>query len=142
MRRLWNKLCSVFTLERIVRFGLFILTAVVFFTIGYQAPRDIQNGTSQQLVTSDENVNSIALEIESNPSEQTESVENQTSKIGINSATLEELMSVPGIGETFAQRIIDYRDENGEFRDLSELMEISGIGEKRYNQWKEYFSLD
>ena len=65
-----------------------------------------------------------------------------TGKIAINSATKEELMSVPGIGETYAQRIIDYREENGRFRDLTELMDISGIGEKRYNQWKEYFTLD
>ena len=63
-------------------------------------------------------------------------------KVPINTATKEELMSVPGIGDVFSQRIIDYRESHGGFTDLSELMNINGIGEKRYKQWKEYFTLD
>ena len=50
--------------------------------------------------------------------------------VNINTATQEELETLPSIGEVRAQAIIAYREEHGGFRTTDELMEVSGIGEK------------
>jgi competence protein ComEA len=58
------------------------------------------------------------------------SPKNTSTLININTATKEELMSLPGIGEVKALAIIAYRDKNGLFTDVEELDNVSGIGPK------------
>lgn len=52
--------------------------------------------------------------------------------VNINTATLEELDTLPGVGEATAQAIIDDREQNGPFSSIEDLMRVSGIGEKKY----------
>ena len=54
-----------------------------------------------------------------------------TQKIDLNSATLCELDSLPGIGLSMAERILEFRRENGPFRRVEDLMNVRGIGEKK-----------
>ncbi|MDL4841477.1 helix-hairpin-helix domain-containing protein [Aquibacillus rhizosphaerae] len=64
-----------------------------------------------------------------------ETVTNQ--KIKINSATKEEILVLPGIGEVKAEAIISYREENGPFKTVEELSNVIGIGEKTVEKLKE-----
>lgn len=52
--------------------------------------------------------------------------------VNINTATRAELETLPGIGEVISQRIVDYREENGPFETVEEIMLVSGIGEKKF----------
>lgn len=62
-------------------------------------------------------------------------------KININTATKEDLMTISGIGEVYATRIIEYRELIGHFTCLEELLEIKGIGEKRLAKWKPFLTV-
>ncbi len=56
------------------------------------------------------------------------------SVVNINTATKAELMKLPGIGEALAERILIYRDQNGAFKDVSELQKVKGIGGKKFGR--------
>ncbi len=66
---------------------------------------------------------------------------NQEKVININTATQEQLEDIPGIGESTAQKIITYRNENGKFKTIEEIKNVSGIGEAKFNQMKEYIKV-
>lgn len=57
-------------------------------------------------------------------------------RINLNNATKEELMSLPGIGESKANSIISYREENGKFSSIDEVMNVPGIKEAAFNKIK------
>lgn len=63
------------------------------------------------------------------------------SKVNINTATLAELETLPGIGPTLAQRIIDYRTQNGNFRTIEDIKKVRGIGEVLFNQIKDWITV-
>lgn len=67
-----------------------------------------------------------------------ETLEEERIYINLNTATLVDLQKLPGIGESTANKIIQYRNEKGKFASTNELMQISGIGEAKFNKLKDY----
>ena len=61
--------------------------------------------------------------------------------ININTASLDVLKSLPGIGDAKAEDIIKYREENGGFKSIEEIMNVNGIGESIYSQIKEIITV-
>lgn len=61
--------------------------------------------------------------------------------IDINTAGKEEFMALPGIGEVFAERIVDYREAFGAFSNVEALLNVEGIGEKRLEEILEYITV-
>lgn len=67
----------------------------------------------------------------------TQSAATATGKVNINLADAETLMTLDGIGEATAAKIIAYRDANGSFATIEEIKEVSGIGDKKYEAIKD-----
>ena len=61
--------------------------------------------------------------------------------VNINTAEAQELCLLPGIGETIADRIVDYRKTHGLFNNTDEIMNVSGIGAKTYEDLKGYITI-
>lgn len=62
-------------------------------------------------------------------------------KININKATQTELETLPGIGPSTALKIIEYRKENGKFKQIEDIKNVKGIGENKYNQIKSHINV-
>jgi comEA protein len=62
-------------------------------------------------------------------------------RININTAPAAELESLPRIGPKVAQRIVDFRTKNGNFKKVEEIMKVQGIGEKVYDQIKDLITV-
>lgn len=65
-----------------------------------------------------------------------------SAKLNLNTATLDELNALPGIGEALAQRILDYRAQKGGFKAVAELKEVKGIGDKLFEEIKDLVTVE
>jgi len=61
--------------------------------------------------------------------------------VNINKASLEELDTLPGVGPATAQKIVDYRTQNGDFKSVEGIMDVSGIGPSKYSQIQSLISI-
>jgi competence protein ComEA len=85
--------------------------------------------------TSSANLNAFKLYIPEEGEEQ------EVQKIDINRAEVWLLEALPGIGETLAQRIVDYRRQNGPFQNTRDLLKVADIGEKTFNLIKDLITV-
>ncbi len=62
-------------------------------------------------------------------------------KIDLNTATLSQLNSLPGIGPVIAERILELREKSGPFKRIEDLMNVRGIGEKKFLKLKDLITV-
>lgn len=62
-------------------------------------------------------------------------------KLNINMASAKELAMLPGIGYGYAEQIVEYRDNNGPFLTIQDLMNVKGIGKKRFESISDYITV-
>lgn len=125
----------------------FILSAAmsIIVLLGIVAFAMSKNGEKPQII---EYVpaNSSSQLVESAEEITSKSVESSTEYIKIwfdlNKATASELDMIPGIGEVISTRIIEYRSNNGSFRSVDELINVTGIGEKTLAKFREYLYVE
>ncbi len=107
-------------------------------------------GTAAQGITEEPSENHTVVRMESvEVSSEAEAVPNASAgsassadgRINLNTATLEELDALPGVGPSTAQNIIAYRDAHGGFAAAEEIMNVKRIGEKTYEKLKDYIKV-
>ena len=65
----------------------------------------------------------------------------KSSLININNASAKDLEALPGIGESTALKIVDYRNKNGSFKTIEDIKNVNGIGESKFNMLKNYICI-
>lgn len=96
---------------------LLITVALVFLNIGIYIGRSVKDG-------------SIESYVEKRP--------DYAGKININTASSAELSTVPGLSGALARRIVDYREDNGDYKSIYNLLDVSGISYENLEEMKDY----
>ena len=92
---------------------------------------------SRIYVPTKEEVDALAVVYSDTGSGSGDTMSDSTGRVNINTATLEELTTLPGIGDTRARAIIDYREQNGAFGNIEDIMQVTGIKEKSFSKIKD-----
>lgn len=123
--------------------GVFIVAVFVLNFLSLPSDNTINMEETPLLSTRSARASQAAASSGASESRSTAGVQSKpVGKININTASKEELDLLPGIGEAKAQAIIDYREANGPFTSLEELMEVKGIGKATFDGLKDFITLE
>lgn len=161
----WLEQLQVSRKERIVIISLLTLVIIILFISSFLTAQYTSSQQKYEEILAEFNTRSAALEQENlaeakkyvpneveivqNEIEQNQEmdvidvnkIEKLTSVVNINTATIDELVKLNGIGVAYAQRILDYRQENGSFKSIDDLLKIKGIGKKRLEKIAPFIEL-
>ncbi|MDD6236832.1 MAG: helix-hairpin-helix domain-containing protein [Clostridiales bacterium] len=137
-----HRVIGVINLGKKAQIAVLILTAAVMMIglIAYiilESPIGLPSAAQRSDILILKN-SSVQSERKSTSSE---TVSDGKQRININTASAEQLMEIDGLGETLAARIIAYRKVHGAFTDIAQLKNIKGIGEKKFEEMKEYITV-
>lgn len=113
-------------------------------TIGESREQNEQNEQSQNETLMDETSKYVTSSSGVVQEEQTngQSEQKKNEKININTATQTQLETLPGIGPSTSLKIVNYRKENGKFKNIEEIKEVSGIGDVKYENIKDLICVE
>ena len=104
---------------------------------------DSDDEIEQYTAQTDQKIYQVGYVSEKNGQTDSSSSDKITSgSININTATAAGLMRLPGVGESTANKIISYRESNGGFKVIEEIMNVSGIGEKKFEAMKQFLAVE
>ena len=122
-------LAALAVLTTVFSLGFFFGRRSLPYEIAVQTERTVQSQPVQETAAPQE------------PLQENEAAE-ETNIVDLNTASLEELMTLPRIGQTLAQRILDYRAQYGKFSAPEQLMDVDGIGETTYEGLKDLITVE
>lgn len=99
-------------------------------------PKKNENLEDKELFVSDAG-KSLIME---SATKENENISINSTKVNINTANEEKLKTLPGVGESMAKKIIDYRNKNGKFNSIEDIKNVNGIGDSKYESIKEYLT--
>jgi len=125
------------------RGGAYVQVEFEFEASSETSQGSTENAPAGEITQGAENQTSPQVSMQPPPQSEhhTGAQRNDDGKININTASQTELTDLPGIGNTIASRILQYRQQHGNFRSIEEIMNVSGIGEKRYEAIRELITV-
>ncbi len=123
-------------MQKVKEIIMYSLIAIVFVAVGNVGNKEIRYESEYEKVI----VNPPEADNSSNGYKKPEL--KSGTLININTATAQELTALKGVGEKISKRIIDYREVNGNFEVIEDIMKVTGIGEKKFLDIKEYITVE